>query len=87
MTRKHRNYVETTDSRGTILHMLAPDDDGTLEPSQGESRMFEGWHARVMDWEGHLVYDGPCPVPDDLCTVSLDDALAGRVFTFEMSPA
>jgi hypothetical protein len=46
----------------------------------------EGWHALVRDWQGNLVYDGPTPVPDELVTLTAADALAGRVFHFEMTP-
>lgn len=45
-----------------------------------------GWHVVCRDWDGIVVYDGPAPVPTELCTVSLDDALAGRMYSFDMTP-
>lgn len=45
-----------------------------------------GYHVRVSDWNGDLVYEGPCPVPAGVAEVSIEDALAGRLFQFEMKP-
>lgn len=44
------------------------------------------WHATCHDWDGNLIYDGPAPVPDDLCTITLAELSEGRAYSFVMTP-
>jgi hypothetical protein len=44
------------------------------------------WWVRCTRWDGEVTYEGPAPVPADLCVISLDDALSGRLYTFDMIP-
>ena len=44
------------------------------------------WHVRVTDWNGIVTYEGPAPCPDEFCTITLEMAVKGQVFTFDMTP-
>jgi hypothetical protein len=48
-------------------------------------RITEPPHLVVRDWQGCIVYEGPAPVPEELVTLSFEDVLAGRLYTYDVT--
>jgi len=40
--------------------------------------------ARVFDFAGELVYDGPLPLPSDVACLTLDELAEGKLYRIEM---
>lgn len=71
----HRPYVTTPDG---ISHIG--------QVGQTEWGADKKWHAKVTHWDGHVVYDGPAPVPPGIADISIDELNEGKAYHFEMTP-